>query len=125
MEIINQNDNKEENKKHTIKRVILRFTSLGRNYTVPLDYLWNVKKLHNFLNFAFKENVKNNKILLFYGTRQLNDEEEIFENIFKNKSDMNQIFVVLKSRDDNANNRKNSTASGNYNINTTAGKAEM
>ena len=55
---------KNEFKKHL--SILLRFSPNGKNISMVIPNNWNVKKLKNFINYAFKDDVKNNKIIINY-----------------------------------------------------------
>jgi hypothetical protein len=105
----------EKNDQKKQLRIVLRFTSSGKVYSLMPLHTWTVKKLKSFINYTFKDDVKNNQVNLYYGAKLLNNDALPLTVIFQNnKEELNQIIVNLKSRDkdrekeEQSENRKNS-----------------
>ena len=84
-------------------RIFLRFTQSGKVYSISVPVLWTVKKIKNFINFAFKEEIKNNKLNLYNGTKLLVKDDQVINSIFYNKEDIYQLIVNLKPNVNNEN----------------------
>ena len=91
-------------------RVVLRFASQSKTYSLLIPSTWNVKKLKSFITYAFKEDVKTNMINLFYGARLLSKENMIISSIFQDKDAINQLIVSLKPKEILTNENKRKTS---------------
>jgi hypothetical protein len=105
-------------------RVILRFSApITKTYSILMPKDMTVRKLKNFIYYAFKEDVKNNTLSIFSGANQLKDDSMLVEEYFPKsdlnssntqpqnhlKEDVKQLIVLLKPPMENQNFKFNAT----------------
>jgi hypothetical protein len=100
-------------------RIVLRFSSVGKVFSFLMPLSWTVKRLKNFISYSFKEDVKNSLINLYYGARLIQNENSLVEaylNQEKDRSELHQIIVVLKTKEQINDNKNtpNKTISSKY-----------
>lgn len=81
-------------------RLVLRFTPSGKVFSLVIPSLWTIKKLKNFIDYTFKEEIKNSKVNLFYGAKLLTNENAPLSTILNKNEELNQIIINLKSKED-------------------------
>ena len=63
--------NKKENQNPNFFHILLRFSTSSKAYSVKIPSSWTVKRLQKFIEYSFREEVKNSVINLFFGAKKL------------------------------------------------------
>jgi len=94
-------------------KLVLRFTHSQNVVSIQIPLTWTVKKLKNFINYAYKDEIKYRKNVNLYCRGKLlnftNDENTILFNLFPNNDEIKQIIVNIKNREDELDNTKNTS----------------
>jgi len=77
-------------------RILLRFSMSQNNYSCQVPANWSVKMLKNFILHSFKNELKNNFVLIYSG-KILQNEDQLISSILKKEETLNQIFVTIKN----------------------------
>ena len=89
--------NKKENQNPNYFHILLRFSTSSKAYSVKIPSSWTVKKLQKFIEYSFKEEVKNSVINLFFGAKKLEILNEYLDRYLKyGNNELNQIIVSVK-----------------------------
>lgn len=105
-------EERNENEKTNL-RLVLRFTPSGKVYSLLMPLSWTVKKLKSFICYSFKDDVKNSLVNLYSGAKLLKDENLLVANLFnmnREREELNQIIVNLKSKEMEATNTNSEAA---------------
>ena len=87
MKSINPNVNKEaELINHIINtynkyKIVIRFLSLGKNFSIDLPSNWTFSRLTKFIKINFKDELKNNEFSFIHQAKNLNDESIFIEDL--------------------------------------------
>jgi hypothetical protein len=77
--------------------IILRFSSSSKVYSIKIPNTWTVKRLENFIEYSFREEVKNSVINLFFGAKKFDNPYECLSAFLKpGANELNQIIVSVK-----------------------------
>jgi len=63
-------------------KVVIRFLSLGKNFSIAIPGNWNLAKLNKFIKVNFKEDIKSNDFNYIYLGKGISDENLLIETIF-------------------------------------------
>jgi hypothetical protein len=89
-------------------RVLLRFASSGKIFSLLAPISWSVKKLRSFIGFAFKEEAKANSVVLYHGAKPLSNDNMPIDWIIQEKEELVQLIVMLKPKENMSEIQKNS-----------------
>jgi len=54
-------------------KIVIRFLSLGKNFTIDIPSHWNLSKLNRFIHVNFKEEIKNSEVSYIHLGIQVRD----------------------------------------------------
>lgn len=76
-------------------RILLRFSTIHKVYSVVIPETWKIEQLNQFIHYAFKDDLKGKEINIYFGAKLISNHKQLVKD-FYNNNDLVQFIVTVK-----------------------------